>query len=218
MLIEKQPDIGGPSIRESAWTISKGSKIEPPSIKLRPSTQRIGRCGSNCAPGRRARQGMDIDDRLIAVEIREAGMPERKANIFGVPGLGGFHQRGGLRGSKVDALAVEYRTRPGIGPAYHDDGYAGAIQAREIGDAGDAERFGKGLDACDRRWGGHRPLIVETAGLGCHANLAKLANCTTSSRPGSRQSLSGENLKRNSALCQRPLKSRCAARGTRSTR
>src|SRR4029077_192216 len=83
------------------------------------------------------------------------------------------------------------------------DGYAGAIQTCEIGDAGDAERSGKGLDACDRRFGGGRSLIINAAGLGCHANLVKFANLHHFETPWIPPVARRENLKRNSALCQR---------------
>ncbi len=59
--------------------------------------------------GRRARQSVDIDDRKLAFKIGERDELQRKADIFGVPRLGGFHERGGLRGRDVDAFAVEHR-------------------------------------------------------------------------------------------------------------
>ena len=79
---------------------------------------------------------MDIDESNDRRRDPRSSKLERKANIFGVPRLSRFHQRRGLCGSDVDTFAVEYRTRPRIGAANHDDGYAGAIQTCEVRDPG----------------------------------------------------------------------------------
>ena len=126
--------------------------------------------------GPSARQSVDIDDRKLAFKIGERGELQRKADIFGVPRLRGFHQRRGLRRGDVDAFAVEHGARPGVGPANHDDGDAGAVQTREIGDACDAERRGEALHSRNGLLRRETPIEGSTAGPGTQAGVARSAN------------------------------------------
>ena len=74
--------------------------------------------------------------------------------MLGVPRLRGLHQRGGFGGGDVDSLAVEHRARSRVRATDHDHWNAGAVEPRQVGDAGDPKDVLVRQDAGDRLIGG----------------------------------------------------------------
>ena len=136
MLIESAPLIGGPETRKSACTISNGAQTATSVHEIAALDPQDGRVRSNRVPGMRGSPSTSATGRVLA-HLRERGELQGSPHVFGVPRLRGLHQPGGFGGGDVDAFAVEHRARPRIGAADHDDRDAGAIEPREIGDAGD---------------------------------------------------------------------------------
>src|SRR5260370_1414022 len=116
--------------------------------------------------GRCARQAFDVYEPVCRAKLSVTAEAEGQLHVLSVPSLDRFHETGGLRRGDVDALAVEYRTRPSVWATYHDNRNARSIEAGEVRNPGDAECAQQRPDAIDRVVRRRRAMGAEAVGLG----------------------------------------------------